>query len=245
MNPKWKLCGEGKQQSPIDISDKVVHFPQLGQLERDYKPARAVLKNSGHIIEMKWKGNAGQLNLNGTNYKLIQCHWHTPSEHTLNGTKFDLELHVVHQNSVGERAAIGIWYKIGDSDPLLSELLEKLKSLGDEDIDVGEINPGIIKFGSRYYRYDGSLTTPPCTEGVVWTIMKKVRTVSTEQLSALKGAIRHIHESLGLLKKANYGIWGKPWGSLAMTMKYSVEKLEEVENSKSIGGDVLLSVEQI
>ncbi|KAK7378114.1 hypothetical protein VNO80_03551 [Phaseolus coccineus] len=193
LNPKWRVCGEGKQQSPIDLSEKVVQdFSELGKLQKDYKPAPAVLKNTGQAIMVQWNENAGQLNINGTYYKLIQCHWHTPSEHTLNGRKFDLELHAVHQNSKGGTAVIGIQYKIGRSNRLLSKLLNDIKSLGDKDIDLGVINPGIIEFGSRkYYRYGGSLTTPPCTEGVAWTIVKKVRTVSREQLSALKGALHH------------------------------------------------------
>ncbi|TKY62649.1 Alpha carbonic anhydrase 4 [Spatholobus suberectus] len=196
INPKWKVCGNGKQQSPIDLLEKrVQELPQLGKLEKDYKPAPAVLKNRGHDIMLQWKGYAGHLNINGTYYKLIQCHWHTPSEHTLNGKKFDLELHAVHQNSKGETAVIGIWYKIGHPDHLLSKLLNVIKSIGDKDIYLGVINPGDIKFGSRkYYRYVGSLTTPPCTEGVVWTIVKKVRTVSREQLRALKGAVHHGYE---------------------------------------------------
>ncbi|XP_047180194.1 alpha carbonic anhydrase 4-like [Vigna umbellata] len=197
LNPKWRVCGKGKRQSPIDLSDKVVHeFPQLGNLQKYYKPAPALLKNMGHVIMVKWNGNAGQLNINGTYYKLVQCHWHTPSEHTFNGTKFELELHAVHQNSKGEIAVIGIWYKIGRPDRLLSKLLKNLKSLGEKDIDLGVINPRIIKFGSRkYYRYVGSLTTPPCTEGVVWTIVQKVKTVSREQLRALKEAVHHGYEN--------------------------------------------------
>ncbi|QCD96974.1 alpha carbonic anhydrase 4-like [Vigna unguiculata] len=193
INPKWEVCGNGKLQSPIDILDKrVQEFPELGKLQKDYQPAPSVLKNTGHAIVVQWNGNAGQLHINETYYKLIQCHWHTPSEHTLNGKKFELELHAVHQNSKGETAVIGIWYKIGRPDRLLSKLLKDLKSLGEEDIDLGVINPGIIKFGSRkYYRYVGSLTSPPCTEGVVWTIVKKVRTVSREQLRALKEALHH------------------------------------------------------
>ncbi|RDX71754.1 Alpha carbonic anhydrase 4, partial [Mucuna pruriens] len=197
VNPKWKTCGNGKLQSPIDILDKrVQEFPQLGKLRRDYKPAPAVLVNRGHDIKLQWSGYAGQINIDGTYYKLIQCHWHTPSEHTLNGSKFDLELHAVHQSSKGEIAVIGIWYKIGRPDPLLSKLHNNIiNSVGGKEIDVGVINPGDIKFGSRkYYRYVGSLTTPPCTEGVVWTIVKKVRTVSREQLKALKGAVHHGYE---------------------------------------------------
>ncbi|BAT85217.1 hypothetical protein LR48_Vigan04g074400 [Vigna angularis] len=196
LNPKWRVCGKGKRQSPIDLSDKVVHeFPQLGNLQKYYKPAPALLKNMGHVIMVKWNGNAGQLNINGTYYKLVQCHWHTPSEHTFNGTKFELELHAVHQNSKGEIAVIGIWYKIGRPDRLLSKLLKELKSLGEKDIDLGVINPGMMELGRKYYRYVGSLTTPPCTEGVVWTIVKKVKTVSRKQLRALKEAVHHGYEN--------------------------------------------------
>ncbi|QCD96975.1 alpha carbonic anhydrase 4-like [Vigna unguiculata] len=196
LNPKWTVCGKGKRQSPIDLSDKVVNqFPELGQLQKHYKPAPAVLKNIGHAIMVQWNGNAGKLNISGTYYELIQCHWHTPSEHTFNGTNFELELHAVHKNSKGEIAVIGIWYKIGRPDRLLSKLLKDLKSLGDKDIDLGVINPGIMEIGGRnYYRYVGSLTTPPCTEGLVWTIVKKVRTVSREQLRALKEAVHHGYE---------------------------------------------------
>ncbi|KAG5055094.1 hypothetical protein AAZX31_03G117100 [Glycine max] len=197
INPKWKVCGDGKLQSPIDLSDQMAQeLPQLGKLDKVYKPAPVVLINRGHDIMLQWNGDAGQLNINGTFYNLMQCHWHTPSEHTLNGTKFDLELHAVHKTSKGEIAVIGIWYKIGHSDPLLSKLLNDIKSIKDKKIDVGVINPGDIMFETKeYYRYVGSLTTPPCTEGVVWTIVKEVRTVSTEQLNALKGAVHHGEEN--------------------------------------------------
>ncbi|KAL2965363.1 hypothetical protein AAZX31_16G057200 [Glycine max] len=193
LNPKWKVCQYGKLQSPIDLRDRWVKvLPQLGELQKVYKPAPAVLKNMGHYITVRWNGDAGQLRINGNYYKLIQFHWHTPSEHTLNGLKFDLELHAVHQNSKGETAVIGIWYKIGSPDPFLSKLLNNIKSIRDKDIDLGVINPGDIYFRSRkYYRYVGSLTNPPCTEGVVWSFVKEVKTVSMEQLSALKGAVHH------------------------------------------------------
>ncbi|XP_027348853.1 alpha carbonic anhydrase 4-like [Abrus precatorius] len=193
LNPQWKACGNGKLQSPIEIIDKsVVELPQLGELKLDHKPAPSILKNRGHDIMVQWNGDAGQLEINGTYYKLIQCHWHTPSEHKLNGIKFDMEIHVVHQNTKGEIAVIGIWYKIGGPDPFLSKLINNIKSIGDKEIDLGVINPSDISFISKmYYRYVGSLTTPPCTEGVIWTVMKEVRTVSTEQLDALKGAVHH------------------------------------------------------
>ncbi|KAK7244508.1 hypothetical protein RIF29_39331 [Crotalaria pallida] len=196
LNPKWKVCGDGKLQSPIDLVDERVQvFLQLDKLKRYYKPAPAILKNRGSDIMLKWEGDAGQVVINGTNYNLLQCHWHTPSEHTLNGSKFDLELHVVHQNSKGDIAVIGQWYKIGMPNPLLSKLINTIKSLKNSTVDLGIINPLEIRFGSRrYYRYLGSLTTPSCTEGVIWTIAKKVRTVSMEQVQALKAAVNHGYE---------------------------------------------------
>ncbi|XP_044506632.1 alpha carbonic anhydrase 4-like [Mangifera indica] len=176
-------------QSPIDlVSQSLKIAPSLGELKRDYSSAPAVL-HKGHFISVKWKGDAGQININGTYYKLVQCHWHTPSEHTFNGSSYALELHMVHISSDKKKAVIGIVYKYGRPDAFLTRLSPYIKSLGEkeEEIEIKNVNPGMVKFGSRkYYRYIGSLTTPPCTEGVIWTIVKKVRTVSREQVRALK-----------------------------------------------------------
>ncbi|XP_050242495.1 alpha carbonic anhydrase 4-like [Quercus robur] len=198
IDPLWKACGNGKLQSPIDLLNRRVQvFPSLGKLKGDYKPAQAVVKNRGHDISMAWKGDAGHININGTDYNLQQCHWHSPSEHTFNGSRFDLELHVVHQNpSTNKIAAIGVVYKYGRPDPLLTNLFHHIKSVGKEEIDLGMMNPRAINFESKeYYRYIGSLTVPPCTEGVTWTIVKKVMTVSREQVAALRGAVHDGFES--------------------------------------------------
>ncbi|KAF3441998.1 hypothetical protein FNV43_RR15914 [Rhamnella rubrinervis] len=192
IDPHWKACDIGKLQSPIDLLNaRVQVFPNLGKLKRDYKPGHAIVMNRGHDIMVKWKEYAGKININGTDYNLLQCHWHSPSEHTFNGSRYDLELHIVHLNSRNEIAVTGIVYKYGHPDPFLSRLLEHIKTVDhNEELDLGIVNPGMIKFGSRkYYRYIGSLTVPPCTEGVIWTIVKKVRTVSREQVRALREAV--------------------------------------------------------
>ncbi|OMO54356.1 Alpha carbonic anhydrase [Corchorus olitorius] len=193
INPHWHVCDNGKFQSPIDLLSERVHvIHNLGKLKKDYKPAPAVLQNRGHDVMVKWKGDAGKIIINGTSYKLIQCHWHSPSEHTFNGTRYDLELHMVHQSSHKKLAVIAIVYKYGRRDPFLSQLFHDIKRSGNgiKEKNLGIVNPGDIKFGSRkYYRYIGSLTVPPCTEGVVWTILKKVRTVSRDQARALRDAV--------------------------------------------------------
>ncbi|CAI0475758.1 unnamed protein product [Linum tenue] len=183
-------------QSPIDLIDtRVQVLSHLGRLNRDYKPAPATVKNKGHDITVKqvrWKGDAGEIKINGTKYKLLQFHWHSPSEHTINGSRYELELHLVHKCSQGNLAVVAIVYKYGRPDRMLTKLFHHIRSVDpNHDKELGIVNPGDIKFGRsrKYYRYIGSLTVPPCTEGVIWTIVKKVRTVSREQVRALREAV--------------------------------------------------------
>ncbi|KAJ9559006.1 hypothetical protein OSB04_013620 [Centaurea solstitialis] len=194
IHPNWCMCNHGDMQSPIDISnERVQTTSRLGKIDRDYKPANATLENSGHDMKLRWSEGAGHIHINGTDYQLNQFHWHTPTEHTINGKRFNLELHLVHQSTDGKVAVVGIMYKIGRPDSLLSMLKPYLKALAstkDVETSVGIINPRDIKIGSRkYYRYIGSLTTPPCDENVIWTIVKKVRTVSREQVNMIREAI--------------------------------------------------------
>ncbi|KAJ4800954.1 Alpha carbonic anhydrase [Rhynchospora pubera] len=195
LNENWTMCGTGHQQSPIDLlNERVQVNPNLGRLIRSYRPANATMKNRGHDIELKWHEDAGTIQIDGYYYLLTQLHWHSPSEHTINGKRYEMEMHMVHQTSDGKKiAVIGFLYEYGHPDPFLAEMEPYIKEVGnlkDEEESVGIVDPRKIKLGSRkYYRYIGSLTTPPCTEGVTWTIVKKIRTVSREQLHLLKDAV--------------------------------------------------------
>ncbi|XP_023527587.1 alpha carbonic anhydrase 7-like [Cucurbita pepo subsp. pepo] len=196
IKKEWAMCNNGDMQSPIDLSSKRVKVVKsLGQLKRKYKPSMAILKNRGHDITIKWEGDAGSIEINGTNYVLQQAHWHSLSEHTLNGRSYDLEVHLVHQSSNPDAkypiAVVGVFYKIGRPDAFLGKMSRKIKELGEEkEKKAGRIDPRGIKMGGeKYYRYMGSLTVPPCTEGVIWNINKKVQTVSREQVSLLRSAV--------------------------------------------------------
>ncbi|CAH1441635.1 unnamed protein product [Lactuca virosa] len=194
IHPEWRLCKKGKLQSPIDLTHKRVHTTsKLGKLNRDYKPANTTLINRGHDLMLRWVQGAGHIHINRTKYQLNQLHWHTPTEHTINGRRFNLELHLVHQSKNRRIAVVGILYKIGRRDSFLSKLEPYLKALCSKkgvEKRVGIIDPRKIKIGSKkYYRYIGSLTTPPCTENVIWTIAKKVRTVSRAQVRLIRKAV--------------------------------------------------------
>nr|GEY71448.1 alpha carbonic anhydrase 7-like [Tanacetum cinerariifolium] len=177
IHSEWSMCNQGDLQSPVDLLHKRVETTSsLGRLDRDYKPANSTIVNRGHDMMLRWIGGAGHLHINGT--------------------EFNLELHLVHQSTDGKIAVVGIMYKIGRPDSLLSLMEPYFKALAstkDVEKNVGIIDPRQIKVGSRkYYRYIGSLTTPPCTQNVIWTIVNKVRTVSREQLHAIREAV-HDH----------------------------------------------------
>ncbi|KAF2308099.1 hypothetical protein GH714_035175 [Hevea brasiliensis] len=137
LNPAWTACGNGRRQSPIDLrAQKAESPPTLGDLQTQYEAADTTIVSRGHDIEnvrgltlimvnqVSWEGNAGNIIIDGDHYNLIQCHWHIPTEHAINGRRYDLELHIVHQNSNGTTAVIGILYKLGQPDPFLSRVRE-------------------------------------------------------------------------------------------------------------------------
>ncbi|PWA40722.1 bifunctional monodehydroascorbate reductase and carbonic anhydrase nectarin-3 [Artemisia annua] len=133
----------------------------LGRLDRDYKPANSTLLNRGHDMMLRWIGGAGHLNINGTEYQLNQLHWHAPTEHTINGRRFNLELHLVHQSTDGKIAVVGIMYKIGRPDSLLSVMEPYFKALAStKDVEKSTKD-----------------------------VEKSVRTVSREQLHAIREAV--------------------------------------------------------
>ncbi|KAJ4830990.1 hypothetical protein Tsubulata_009310, partial [Turnera subulata] len=174
LDPNWKTCSDGKSQSPIQFLPQDLHIaPSLGDLEAAYFQSPATMRSNGHNIMLSWKGNSGKITIGSKDYNLQNFHWHTPSEHAINGQRFALEHHIVHQSSNGELAVIAILYQAGTPDPFLSKLLPSIKSVTKEEKDLGILNPTDIEFPSKnYYRYIGSLTTPPCTEEVVWTVFR-------------------------------------------------------------------------
>ncbi|KAA8518687.1 hypothetical protein F0562_016161 [Nyssa sinensis] len=203
LKKEWAACKNGSMQSPIDMSNQRVKIIRNSSgLKMDYKPSNATVKNRGHDISLRWNGDSGSVKINGTDYFLEQAHWHSPSEHSINGRRYDLELHMVHVtkdlNVKNKIAVIGLFYKIGKTDKFLSKLTSNLSSMidGVHERNVGMIDPRDIKImrGKHYYKYLGSLTVPPCTEGVIWTINKKVRTVSQDQVKLLREVVHDYAE---------------------------------------------------
>nr|CAO98734.1 dioscorin 1 precursor [Dioscorea japonica] len=195
LNPEWKTCGNGMEQSPINLcDDRVIQTPALGKLRTSYQAARATLKNNGHDIMVNFKSDAGSQFINQVQYQLKRIHFHSPSEHALNGERFDLEVQMVHESQDQRRAVTAILFRFGRSDPFLSDLEDFISQISNSEkneVDAGVVDPRqLLQFDDpAYYRYMGSFTAPPCTEDITWTVIKKLGTVSPRQVLMLKQAV--------------------------------------------------------
>lgn len=196
---EWKACNSGSKQSPIDIvKDKATHTTTLEPLTRDYVDANATLINNGFNIELRYDEGVGTVLIDGKGYSLQQVHWHTPSEHTVDGGKLPMEMHMVHKTSDGKIAVVAVLYQLGKTDKFVHQLIGSIKALAMEKcsdkeetrIPVGLVENKALKRATRkYYRYVGSLSSPPCTEDVIWTIMGKIREITPGQLAALQAPL--------------------------------------------------------
>ncbi|KAL3536106.1 hypothetical protein ACH5RR_004567 [Cinchona calisaya] len=199
LNPAFSECSKGKSQSPIDIpKGKVVLDKNLKPLKRQYSYINATLVNNGFNVGLRCGENSNLLISNGKTYKFRQMHWHSPSEHRIDGVRYHAELHLVHIADDGSIAVIAILYHLGHPDPLIAKIQNKLNQLADkkfaveegDQVALGTFSMHQLKKNTRkYYRYSGSLTTPPCNETVSWYILGKVRSLSREQLQALKAPL--------------------------------------------------------
>ncbi|TVU09798.1 hypothetical protein EJB05_43294 [Eragrostis curvula] len=192
LQKDWAVCGSGTEQSPIDIT-KVEVSTDLGPLEHTYKASAGTMQNRGHDFMLNFEGGNGKLTIQKKEYTLQQVHWHAPAEHTINGTRFDAEMNMVHEDPSKARAVVSVLFSTKADRPskLLSDLGQYFKRLAGKENAEEEVKDRVdpakwIDKASGYYRYEGSLTTPPCTEGVIWTIMSKVADASKEQADLFK-----------------------------------------------------------
>ncbi|KAF8042653.1 hypothetical protein BT93_A1097 [Corymbia citriodora subsp. variegata] len=197
LKEEWRACSEGRMQSPVDLAGEHVDVTPYRGLRRNYERSHAYVKNRGHDLRLRWK-EAGSIEVDGRPYFLQQCHWHHPSEHAINNRSYPLELHMVHSASDAgvedNTVVVGLMYEIGEPNAFIDEVLRRIMSETHckeievkEEIEIGVIDPRKITWGEHsYYRYNGSLTTPPCTEGVKWIVNKEPSSVSEEQIWLLR-----------------------------------------------------------
>ena len=201
LSSDFALCREGVEQSPIDLTGAVPIEDagiqrRLGTEVLTFEQRARVmdLVDNGHTIQITNDAPV-TLDLGGVHYELVQFHFHAPSEHTIDGEHAPLEAHMVHKSADGELAVIGVLVEEGEYDSLWDPIIGALpdrpgddRHLEDLDLDMSELHP----LPNRYFRYRGSLTTPPCSEGVEWIVMAEKRQISPEQMSAM---VSHLHNN--------------------------------------------------
>ncbi len=186
LSEEYALCGSGKQQSPIDITESIK--ANLPALEFNYNRIPLIIENNGHTIQIT-TDKAGELKIGDDAYQLLQFHFHTPSEEAINSKRTDMVIHLVHKNAQGELAVVAVLLECGEmANPLIETLWNVMpKTPGKPQHYEGEIDINqLVPKEKNYYAFDGSLTTPPCTEGVKWIVLKQTVSISAEQLAQYK-----------------------------------------------------------
>ena len=186
LSDEFKTCKLGKKQSPIDISS--TERAPLTPIEFHYKSAPLRIINNGHSIQVNYE-EGSYVKIDGKRYNLLQFHFHAPSEHTVNGKHFDMEAHLVHKSDDGKLAVIGVFMKEGAKNSFIQTLWDNIPhKVGEEkSVEHVKINAqDLLPASKKYYKYSGSLTTPPCTEGVDWNIMVAPIEVSKDQIDKFR-----------------------------------------------------------
>jgi carbonic anhydrase len=193
LSEMFALCATGKEQSPIDLSTAQPSMIDIADAELSYAPSTLSILHNGHTVQVNYDAGS-YLTLNGTRYELLQFHFHTPSEHAINGELAEMEIHFVHRSmeSEGMLAVLGVLVYEGDEDnPAFTAVWENLpKEQSEEQTLSATINAAdMLPRDHRVYQYMGSLTTPPCSQGVSWNVLSEPITLSRTQLATLQAIL--------------------------------------------------------
>ena len=186
LKTEFATCKLGKEQSPIDIRG-AVKSSTLPALGFEYSQGGAEEVNNGHTIQVNLAAG-GQVKLASGTYKLLQFHFHTPSEERINGKSYPLVAHLVHRNDAGNLAVVAVLFKEGKANPVLAKLFDVMPAKAEEKVELaGGFNPvDLLPAKQTYYAFAGSLTTPPCSENVRWQVLKEPVSISKAQLAQFK-----------------------------------------------------------
>ncbi len=198
LSPVYAACGEGKSQSPINITQAEAGESSAWKL--DYQKTKLKISHHAHVDDIIDNGHTIQVTVDGGStlttdkdtYVLKQFHFHTPSEHTVDGTHMPMEMHFVHQSADGKLAVVGVMVREGPANENLAKLITHFPTAKGETKHVADVELDLkmhLPDNVAAYHYSGSLTTPPCTENVDWMVLRDPITASPEQLAAFEAKL--------------------------------------------------------
>ncbi|EPF80581.1 carbonic anhydrase [Acinetobacter rudis] len=189
MNAQYQACS-GLNQSPINIDQTV--DAQLPPLKFNYAKSTQSIVNNARTVQVNFnEGNF--LSLDNKQFELKQFHLHSPSENTIHGKSYPMEMHLVHATAQGELTVVAIMFEEGAENKKLTKLWKELPQKAGEAISLKhhDIAATFLPEKLDYYRFNGSLTTPPCSEGVRWIVLKDVQQASAQQIKAFSHLLEH------------------------------------------------------
>ena len=189
LTPEYTACA-GKNQSPIDLQGFIE--AELQPIEFNYKSGGHEILNNGHTVQINYK-KGSSITIDNDTFNLLQFHFHAPSENMIKGISYPMEAHLVHADKDGNLAVVAVMIEEGASNPVLESAWKQLPAhAGDKAVLSAEVDVNKTLPANRdYYRFNGSLTTPPCSEGVRWFVMKDTVTASKAQIDAFKKVMHH------------------------------------------------------
>lgn len=190
LDEQYAACVNGSEQSPINIElSEAETNKTIEEVNIQYEPTTFSVINNGHTIQANTASVTNKIILDETEYQLVQFHFHTPSEHQFNGQPYEMELHLVHQNESGELAVLGVMIQEGSMNEYLQPVWAALQEeITEEDISLSEPVQlqTLLPKDQTFLHYNGSLTTPPCTEEVEWIILEQPIELSQEQIQVFQ-----------------------------------------------------------
>ncbi len=182
LDPSFAVCDTGAEQSPIDLAGAIPAGG--GGLEIRWRTTDGEVFDDGHTIQVNVAPGSG-IALEGREFSLVQFHFHRPSEHTVEGERFAMEAHFVHHSREGDPAVVGVFLDSGKAHAALQAIWDAIPGVGEAPVPLSGIDlNAFLPEGGGYFRYAGSLTTPPCCEGVNWVMMTDAVEVSQGQIDA-------------------------------------------------------------
>ncbi|MFC1974844.1 carbonic anhydrase [Chloroflexota bacterium] len=187
LSEEFAACGEGMEQSPIDVPASAP--VNAADIVFNYQPVDLKIKNNGHTVKVDYAGGNSSMEIDGKTYHLAQFHFHALSEHTLGGNHSDGEMHLVHQSPDGEYTVVGVMLERGAENAAFALVWDNMPAEEGEPETVSGVTVNaadLLPADQSYYRYNGSFTTPPCTEGVNWFVMSNPVELSDAQMVAFE-----------------------------------------------------------
>ena len=185
MQAAYALCDRGRRQSPIDIV--ATRRQALPALEFQYRSAPLRIVNDSHTVRVRF-ANGSRMLIGRESHTLQQFHFHVPGGDRVHGEEFAMSMHFLHKSSAGRLVSLVVLFRLGAENPALAALLPKMPARGQAErtLPDTQVDPALLLPAARgYYAYEGSLTAPPCTEGVLWLVMKQPLELSAAQLTRL------------------------------------------------------------